>query len=336
MKKFIAALVFFSFARCYGQQSFSSDFINDISRIYKNPSQSVSRKSIDSLQDLKKRFQRTIIKDTARIRELKRLISHCRKDKHLCQAAYRRDSIKMDLPVFGITGIGNVNQESLQALNAAGKISIFARPVQFRNNAITIFASYNKSASNNDSVIYEKLIFPDIGNSAFTGTLQYDKIWRRDPTTGHAVSPFFEFGYKKIISDSSVDNQKLYFRSLAYTFGIKYVFGLSKKSNDGKQKYNLSFFGIPYLTLMNVPNEDTLDYKALVIRNVKQAASMESLTDKIKTAGLKIGFQVNSFQFFADFRSVINKPEEVPVRALQGFHTNLGFVFNADVLEFRR
>jgi len=307
------------------QQSFSSNFINDVNSTYRSDS-------------IFKRFRYRIDSAYAgndRMENIKKAVIKIRKEKRDFQDQYRRH-IQLDLPVFGILGIGNVNQESLSSLNASGKISLYARPVQFRNNAVTIYASYNKNASNNDSVIYEKLIFPEIGASSFTGTIQFDKFWKRDDVTGHVLSPFFEFAFKKIVSDSNVNNQKLYFSSLTYTAGIKYTFGYSKLNLNDSTRVNLSFFAIPYISLLDIPNEDTADYKALIIRNAKQSSNNYTLTDNISTAGIKIGFQINSLQVFADFRSVLNKRGKIPVRELQGFHTNIGIVFNADVFEFRK
>ena len=133
-----------------------------------------------------------------------------------------------------------------------------------------------------------------------------------------------------------MNNQKLYFSSLTYTAGIKYTFGYSKLNLNDSTRVNLSFFAIPYISLLDIPNEDTADYKALIIRNAKQSSNNYTLTDNISTAGIKIGFQINSLQVFADFRSVLNKRGKIPVRELQGFHTNIGIVFNADVFEFRK
>ena len=99
--------------------------------------------------------------------------------------------------------------------------------------------------------------------------------------------------------------------------------------------HNLSFFAIPYISVLNIPNEDTVDYRALLIRSAKLKTGRDLINDKIWTSGIKIGFQINSLQVFADFRSVINK-NKIPIRELKGFHANIGLVFNADVLEYKR
>lgn len=322
MKKLFVLLFTLASFYSYGQQSFSSNFINDVKKPFRNEC---------TFQNYKQSiFQcKTELKHKAR----RENTSFIRKNKRSYQKAYRSD-IKLDLPVFGISGLGNLNQESLKSINASGKFSLFARPVQFRNNSLTIYASYNINASNNDSLIFDKLIFPEIGSSSFNGTLQFDKYWKYDSTTGHALSGFFEFGYKKIISDSTFKNQKLYFNSLSYTIGFKYIYGYSKRVNADSNYTNLSFFGIPYVSVLNIPNEDTTDYKALIARTSSQSVLTKDINDQILTAGIKIGFQVNNLQVFADFRSVFGK-HKIPVRELQGFHANIGFIFNADVLSFK-
>jgi hypothetical protein len=253
---------------------------------------------------------------------------------------YRRwqsDSTELNLPVFAIQGLGNINQEALKSINASGKLSFVARPYQHASTALTIYASYNKNASNNDSILYQKLIFPEIGNSSFIGTVEFNKFWKPDSIITHSLNPFLEFAYKNIKSDSSFENQTLYFSTLQYTLGLKYLFGYQKFDPVVSKKKNyLSFSISPYLSLLNIPNEDIDDYRALLGRNVKLNGPISNLTDKIWTAGVKIGFYVNGLQIFSDFRSVLNKSEKVPIRELQGFSANIGVVFNADVLEYYR
>jgi hypothetical protein len=310
MKKtaFVPFLLILAINNAYCQQSLSANFLEDLKISEFKTKNNVERDS--SPNKLSRQEVNNILKD------------------------YRK-SQKLDLPKFGIDGSGNLNRESLEAYNASGKITLFARPVQFKNNALAIYASFNKNASNNDSILYQKLIFPEIGNNSFLGTAQLEKYWKKDSETGHVLSPFFEFSYKNIISDSSNENQKLHFTTLNYTLGVKYIFAYSKSfppdtSKKAYKKLYYSFFAIPYLSFSNIPNEDTADYRALLTRNVKLDPPNGQLTDNITTAGFKIGFQVNGLQVFADFRSVINKPEKVPIRELKGFHANIGLVFNAD------
>jgi hypothetical protein len=303
-------------SKAYCQQNISTNYLSDI----KIPSQ----KNLKEFYMTDEGYKSDLSADE--LRKLKR--------------KYRKmlaDSMKLKLPVFAIQGLGNLNQEALKSINASGKLSFVARPYQRKRNALTIYASYNKNASNNDSVLYQKLIFPEIGNSSFIGTVELNKFWKNDSVIVHSLSPFFEFSYKNIKSDSSSENQPLYFSSLHYTIGLKYIFGYQKfDAITSKKTHNLSFSVSPYLSVLNIPNEDIDDYRALLARNVKLSSPIVNLTDKIWTAGVKIGFYVNGLQIFSDFRSVLNKNEKVPIRELQGFSANIGIVFNADVLEFYR
>lgn len=323
MKKTTLLLILLSALHGSAQQSFSSNFINDVKKPFRNePVSQIYRQTIILKKlDLSGKTKRTEIRGI-------------RKEKRQYQRAYRSD-VTLDLPIFGVSGLGNLNQESLESINASGKFSVFARPLQFRNNSVSIYASINKNASNNDSLIFNKLIFPEIGSSSFIGALQFDKYWKYDSCTGHVLSGFFEFGYKKIVSDSSFKNQKLYFNSLSYTAGFKYIYGFSRKSGNGDSaQTNLSFFAIPYVSALNIPDEDTSDYKALIIRAAGKDVQSDLIKDNIYCLGVKLGFQINSLQVFADFRGVLGKTR-TPVRELQGFHANLGFIFNADVLSFK-
>jgi hypothetical protein len=293
--------------KAFAQQSFSTSFLGDV----KKPG------------NWKKEYEA----------EIKKKAGMSKMDKEKLKADLK-EANKLGLPIFGIQGIGNINQEALESFNASGKISFYARPVQWRNNAITILASYNKNASNNDSVLFQKLIFPEIGNNSFLGTVEISKFWKYE-TAVHALSPFFEFSYKDIKSDSSVENQRLYFTSLTYTTGLKYVYGFKKPNPDDAQKFtSISFYAIPYFSILNIPNEDTADYRALLKRNVKAYQPNKPLSDNIYTAGFKIGFQINGLQVFADFRNVLNKEESLPIRELRGFNANIGIIFSADAIEF--
>lgn len=328
MKRFLLLLfTFITFICCKGQQSFSSNFIKDINNNFRNE---------DVFKAYKKDITELKINDKIKNKDA---IRKCRQEKKLFQRKYRMSSINLNLPVFGLVGIGSISTEALNSLNASGKASFYVRPVQFRNNALTIYASYNKNASNNDSILYNKLIFPDIGSSAFAGTIQLDKFWKYDDETGHQLSGFFEFAYKKIVSDSTYQNQALYFKSLNYTLGLKYIYGISvTDKDDAKKSLNLSFFSIPYISFLNIPDEDDADYRSLLLRTAKNTtftSADSAIRDHITSIGVKIGFQVNSIQIFADFRSVCSS-KKIPIRELKGFHSNIGFLFNADVFDIKR
>jgi hypothetical protein len=317
-KRYLIIFIIFWNSDSFCQQSFSANFLDDIKSPYFKSKKAV----IASLRSDNPKITAQAEDDSVKA---------------------RRKNLKLNLPVFSLEGSGNLNWEKPDDYNGSGKISFLVRPVQFGNNAISIYASYNKNASNNDSVLFQKLIFPEIGNSSFTGALQFDKYWRMDKYTGHALSPFFEFSHKNIsssiIDDSASDRELRNFTSLNYVLGVKYVFGFwNIDKNDSSKNLDFSFFAIPYLSFSNIPNEDTSDYRFLLARNAKLLDPTDrfKLTDNISTAGFKIGFQIKRLQIYADFRSVLNKGEKVPIRELKGFHANIGFVVNAEVLQFRR
>lgn len=57
------------------------------------------------------------------------------------------------------------------------------------------------------------------------------------------------------------------------------------------------------------------------------------LIDNVKLAGVKVAFQYNYFQIFANFRDVHGNDSELPVKGFGGFRPNIGVVFNAQIVE---
>lgn len=57
------------------------------------------------------------------------------------------------------------------------------------------------------------------------------------------------------------------------------------------------------------------------------------LIDNVKLAGVKVAFQYNYFQIFANFRDVHGNDSELPVKGFGGFRPNIGVVFNAQIFE---
>lgn len=249
----------------------------------------------------------------------------------------------INLPVFSIFGLANLNQETLKSFNAGGKATVAVRPAiadikqtkkGISRNAIAIFASFNKSATNNDSVVHPKLIFPELGSSSFIGTVVLEKYYINTDSKVHSNSLFFEVGVKSIRSDSIVKGQRLSFDALNYTIGYKYGFSYSKDNPFEKgKKVNLGFYISPFISAYNIPDEDRLDYKKILVANGTVTGNADDLSDFIINAGVKTGFHFNGMEFFADMRHVMGG-SKVPIRELRGFHANIGFVFNADVLNF--
>jgi len=243
---------------------------------------------------------------------------------------------------IGIYGIGNLNSESFDNLNAGGKVTAYIKPQQGKKTSLTFYLSFNKNASNNDSLLASTLIFPEVGNNAFLGTIdflrKYDMptefIGNGQISKRHAWGPFFEFSHKNIKTDTVNNNkesQTLYFSTLHYTFGLRYLFTFSNKYLQNNKEVN-DYGGLSlstFLSFMNIPDEDSTDYKKVLKNNFKDYT--ENVKDHFWSFGVKIVFQMKEFQVFADLRQVLGKPENVPIRDLRGFNSNIGIVFNAEI-----
>jgi len=243
------------------------------------------------------------------------------------------------IPIFSIYGIANLNQETLKGFNAGGKASASVRPYIHYNKdssvikAIACYASFNKSASNNDSVIYSKLVFPELGRSSFIGTVQWERYKIKDDGNTHSTAVFFELALKSILTDSSEKGQKIFFDALNYTLGFKYGFNYTRENpfETGKT-LNLGFYVAPFVSCYNIPDEDREDYNKIMFKNATIIGNENDLSDFVVNAGVKMGVHLNGIEFFTDLRHVFGR--KVPIRELRGFHANIGFIFNADVLNF--
>jgi hypothetical protein len=217
---------------------------------------------------------------------------------------------------FGVFGAGNLNKEQLEKFNASGKFSCYIK-------------SFNKNATNNDSLLASTLIFPEVGNNSFLGTVEYacriNKIDADDGFIENSIVPFFEFSNKNIKAsrDTGTSKQKVsyYFSTLNYTAGVKYVFHYNKSKDADSHDVYFSIAG--YFSYLNIPNQDTADYRILL--------KSKTISDNLSAVGLKVGVQYNNFSIFADFRHVLGSEVRIPVRELRGFNSNIGVVFNADI-----
>jgi hypothetical protein len=254
----------------------------------------------------------------------------------------KNESLQEKIPVFSIFGLANLNQETLKGFNAGGKASVVARPLiinikdstKIKVKALALYASFNKSASNNDSVVYSKLIFPELGSSSFIGTLQWEKYNFCANGKTHSTAIFLEMAVKSIQTDSSEKGRKLFFDALNYTIGFKYGYHYQRDNPfETDKKVNLGFYVAPFISAYNIPDEDRDDYKKIMLKNATITGNADDLSDFIVNLGIKMGFHFNGMEFFTDLRHVLGD-KKVPIRELRGFHANIGFVFNADVLNF--
>jgi hypothetical protein len=240
---------------------------------------------------------------------------------------------KLKLPVFGLIGASNLNEEAFKKLNASGKVSMFFRPYKSTDKSLTIYTSYNVNASNGDSALYGTLIFPEVGKNSFLGTVEFRRYWLNQVENGlnsHSLAPYFEFSHKAIKSDTSNKSPELSFATLNYTLGLKYIFNIFRLSKDEKPKEtDASFFVSLYLSSLNIPDEDIDDYQAILSKG--KTFNPAQLTDDFRSVGIKIGAQINSFGVFADFRHVLGNDNKIPLKELRGFHSNIGFTLNTDI-----
>jgi hypothetical protein len=238
-----------------------------------------------------------------------------------------KGEIKKSNPTrFGIIGIGNLNTESFKGINSAGKFSAYVRPVIFgkdKMNDITVGISFNKNATNNDSLLATTILFPDLGNSSFTGNVDASLFVGSnvDDNTAHYISPFLEFAQKNVKAEK--DKTDYYFSLLHYTLGCRYVFRYYFEDENKLENIALSF--APYLSVYNIPDEDNDDYRILIGNN--------NMPSNFNAVGIKISFQYKGFQVFADFRQVNDKNDKISVRAIKGFNSNIGFAFTTDIIE---
>ncbi len=231
------------------------------------------------------------------------------------------DYVSFDnISTFGLYGIGNINTEVFNSLNASGKLSGFIRP--FRDSAAftTINFSFNKNATNRDTLMASTFLFPDIGNNAFLGTVSHSIqiLRKRSELKGvHLLTPFYEFSTKSIKREK--DTISLKFTSINHVLGGRYSFLHSVGDDD------VVFSLATFLALANIADQDNEDFRTLF--------ESPKLPSAIWSLGFKVTFQYNNFQAYADMRHVFGSEEKIPVRSLRGFNANIGFVFNAEIFE---
>ena len=247
---------------------------------------------------------------------------------------FKKDTVielkKIIRNTFGVFGVGNVNKEQLEKFNASGKFSCYIKPLMRNKSELTFFLSFNKNATNTDSLIASTLIFPEVGNNSFLGTMEYAYSFKQiaglNSYKEHCIVPFFEFSNKSIKASKDTGNAKLasfHFSTVNYTAGCKYLFRFNKTVDS--VEHNIDFTLTGYLSYLNIPNQDTSDYRILLKNN--------TINDKIWALGVKIGIQYNNFSIFADLRQVLGSDKRIPVRELRGFNSNIGVVFNAEILK---
>jgi hypothetical protein len=253
--------------------------------------------------------------------------------KEILTEATEETTQKEESPILILYGIGNFNQESFSTLNSSGKASFLFIPLDTDKKSLRISMSVNKNATNNDSLLASTLLFPEIGNHSFLGTLEWMKKVQNkgDFKTDVLLSGFFEFAYKKIKIDQTDTILKTSlaksFATVNFTIGGKLTFAFEKADMTG------SFSLVPYISYFNIPDEDRDDYRYLAKKNFR-FINNNDLRDDFFSIGIKTIFEINSFQLFADFRHVLRN-DKVSVVELRGLKANIGVVFNANILSAR-
>ena len=224
-------------------------------------------------------------------------------------------------------GIGSLNSETLNKINSSGKIAVSIVPHynEKYHSFFEVYLSFNKNATNSDSILASTVLFPEVGNHSFLATIRrVHGIKGKNNSLfneGHYYAPFLEFSQKNIKVDTSSKQGKStsgYFSTLSYTVGISYIF------NRTIEKTPIGFSLSPYLSALNIPDEDNDDFRK-IFGNPK-------LPSTIISFGIKTVFQIKGFQIFADMRHVWGSESKVP-RDLRGFNSNIGVTFNADIFE---
>ena len=228
------------------------------------------------------------------------------------------------METFGLYGIGNTNTETFQNINASGKLSGYVRPLKMtiKNvpNYVDISFSFNVNASNTDSLAVKTIVFPDVGDNSFSTTLVWNWVFGQDRDF-YFVAPFYEFANKSIKGRNENENRSFYTLNSSVGISFQYLF---VDANEDKISLSVS----PYIAWVNVPEPGKKDYRYLLTGDENS-----TLMDNIKSAGVKVTFQYNYFQIFADFRDVHGNKSELPVKGFGGFHPNIGVVFNAEIFQ---
>jgi hypothetical protein len=235
---------------------------------------------------------------------------------------------KWDIPkTLKLYGIGSLNSETLSKINSSGKIAVSIVPHynESKRRFFEVYLSFNKNATNSDSILASTVLFPEVGNHSFLATIR--RVYaikgrgNRLEDEGHYLAPFFEFSQKNIKVDTSSNqgkNTSGFFSTLIYTFGYSYIF------NRTIEKTPIGFSVSPYVSAINIPDEDNEDYRKIF--------NSQTLPSTLYSFGIKTVFQIKGFQIFADMRHLWGSSSKVP-RDLRGFNSNIGVTFNADIFE---
>ncbi len=228
-------------------------------------------------------------------------------------------SLKDSLTTWGLYGIGNLNTETFQNVNASGKLAGYFRPYKGKKAYTTVYFSFNKNASNSDSLLAGNFLFPDAGSNSFALTAEHSILLNQKDFSYplHFVRFITEFSLKNINGRNADSSRN--FTVLNFVAAANYTY-YTKINTD-----NFYFSIGPEVALNSVPDKYSTDYKYLF--------HTDTLSNRVVSAGVKVTFQINSLTVFADLRNVFGSQNKIAVNALRGFNYNIGFIFNADLIE---
>jgi hypothetical protein len=236
---------------------------------------------------------------------------------------------------FFFYGIGNLSDETLNKLNGGAKLALAFHTLEKHNVLLpsSYFLSFNKNATNTDSLLVSTLVFPEVGSHSFLATAYWDltRQLRNDTTRkqrssdlSHSLEFFFEFATKRIdltIDSTNSKSSKVGFNTLHYTGGFRFSYGLSRVEAD--KKYNAALGGAVFISNTNIPDEDNAALETITNGKVEK--------NSFWSVGVKLGIEVNGFQLFADLRHVFGDDKKLPIKDLKGFNSNIGVAFNTEI-----
>jgi hypothetical protein len=224
------------------------------------------------------------------------------------------------LAPYQITGIGNLNEASLQNVNASGAISGTIRPFIRKDWMVQADFTFNINASNSDSLLATTLLFPETGSNNFYGRLAVNHMFMHLDTATHNfdwVTLYYEFSNKFIreTADSTIN-----FSAHSHTVGVSFTYLYA----DSQNKLGLTVG--PYLSWIGIPSNAQDSYQKVFHQDIDSVAVPPL---HMNCWGIKVVLYINDFSIFADFRNVYSK--DVTTASLKGEHLSLGLGFNARI-----
>jgi len=247
--------------------------------------------------------------------------------------------------IFAIIGIGDLSTQTLSQINAAGKLSFYARPYSTyfykRDNTgsgkhltnkefiISTFASFNVNATNKDTLIEGTILFPDLGTSSFLITPEVGILAHNpDPINNDGLSYYYgllgEFTNKKIAASKKRDgtDTSVYFNVNSLTLGLKGAVFYQPDTST-----LLSLTGVFYYNYIHIPDKDSTDFRYIL--------KQPNLSSSFNSIGVKVTFGINDFQIYADMRHTYYNPAEIiPDRGLASFNANIGIIVPVTILKY--